>query len=167
MITLDKLKDVTRERKSVKRVGRGPGSGLGKTCGRGEKGAGARSGYKRRFGYEGGQFRTFMKMPIRGFSNARFRRAYHSVNLNQVNAMFEDGEIVSLDTLADRGFISGKTYGIKLLGTGELHKKVTVELSAISQSAREKLQAAGIPFTALDDECDSDECCSENCDSDK
>ncbi len=81
MITLGSLKNPTRKRRSVKRVGRGPGSGKGKTCGRGEKGAGARSGYKRRYGYEGGQFRTFMKLPIRGFSNAMFRK----LKLNTVN----------------------------------------------------------------------------------
>ena len=85
MFTLGSLKNTTRPRKSVKRVGRGLGSGLGKTCGRGEKGAGARSGYKRRHTYEGGQFRTFMKIPQRGFSQARFRKPYHVINLFQIS----------------------------------------------------------------------------------
>jgi large subunit ribosomal protein L15 len=76
MTTLGTLKNTTFYRKSVKRVGRGPGSGKGKTCGRGEKGAGARAGYKSRQGYEGGQFRTFMKLPIRGFNNERFRKPH-------------------------------------------------------------------------------------------
>lgn len=149
MITLANLKNTSRPKKNVKRVGRGPGSSLGKTCGRGEKGAGARSGYKRRFGYEGGQFRTFMKMPIRGFNNARFRKAYDVINLGQINDCFNDGEIVNIQTLADRGFFSGTTYGLKVLGEGELKKQVTLEVSALSQSAQEKLQKAKIPFTLI------------------
>lgn len=149
MITLNQLKNTTRPAKAVKRVGRGPGSGLGKTCGRGEKGAGSRSGYKRRLGYEGGQFRTFMKLPIRGFSNARFRKAYDVVNLGQINSAFEDGEVVNAQTLSDRGFLSGMTYGIKVLGEGEISKKVTFEVAALSRSAQEKLQKAKIPFTLI------------------
>ncbi len=147
MITLDNLQNTTRAFKRCKRVGRGIGSGLGKTCGRGEKGSGARAGYKRRLGYEGGQFRTFAKMPIRGFSNARFRKPYDAINLKQINDAFEDGEIVNGQTLADKGFLSGVTYGIKILGTGELHKKVTFEVAALSNSAREKLQKAGITIS--------------------
>lgn len=147
MLTLGNLKDTARYRKKVKRVGRGPGSGLGKTCGRGEKGAGSRSGYKRRYGYEGGQFRFFMKLPIRGFSNARFRKALDSVNLDQISNMFQDGEVVNAETLAQRGFISGKTHGIKILGNGDLTKKVTIEAKAISGSAREKLQQTKTAFT--------------------
>jgi large subunit ribosomal protein L15 len=149
MITLDKLQNSSRDFKRRKRVGRGIGSGLGKTCGRGEKGAGSRSGYKRRWGYEGGQFRTFAKMPIRGFSNARFRKAYDTVNLAQIENAFDDGEVVNAFTLAERGFLSGLTYGIKILGEGELTKKVTIEVAALSESAREKLQKAGIPFTLV------------------
>lgn len=150
MVTkLDSLKNSSRPSKRYKRVGRGTGSGLGKTCGRGEKGAGARSGYKRRFGYEGGQFRTFAKLPIRGFSNARFRKAYHAVNLGQIDAAFENGETVNAQTLADRGFFSGVTYGVKILGDGELRKKVTLEVAALSDTAREKLQKAAIPVTIV------------------
>lgn len=149
MISLSTLSNSSRGRRKVKRVGRGVGSKRGKTCGRGEKGAGARSGYKRRFGYEGGQFRTFMKLPIRGFNNARFRKAYDTVNLSQINAVFQDGEVVNAQALADRGFLSGATYGIKLLGEGELTKKVTIEVSALSASARDKLQKANIPVTLV------------------
>lgn len=149
MISLSTLKNTARGRKAVKRVGRGVGSKLGKTCGRGQKGAGARSGYKRRYGYEGGQFRTFMKMPIRGFSNARFRKAYDTVNLGQINDVFEDGEIVNAQALADRGFLSGVTYGIKILGDGEITKKLTFEVSALSASAREKLQKANLAVTLI------------------
>lgn len=149
MISLSTLQNSTRPKKRSKRVGRGPGSGLGKTCGRGEKGAGARSGYKRRFGYEGGQFRTFMKIPQRGFNQTRFRRPYDIVNLDQIQAMFADGEIVNLMTLAERGFISGGSYGLKVLGNGELKRKVSIEAHAFSKSAREKLNLSGISFTEL------------------
>lgn len=149
MITLSTLKNNTRPYKRRKRVGRGIGSGLGKTCGRGEKGAGARSGYKRRLGYEGGQFRTFMKIPIRGFSNARFRKAYDTVNLGQIEAAFNEGDVVNVHTLAARGFLTGMTYGIKVLGDGELTKKVTLEVSALSKSAREKLQKAQITYKII------------------
>lgn len=146
MISLNKLQDVSRERKKRKRVGRGIGSGTGKTCGRGEKGAGSRSGYKRRLGYEGGQFRLYMKLPIRGFSNARFRKEYESVNLSQIEAMYEDGEVVNSQTLAEKGFLRGKVRGIKILGNGELKKKVKIEASAISSSAQDKLQKTKITF---------------------
>lgn len=146
MLSLGTLKNTSRPRKKIKRVGRGLGSGLGKTSGRGEKGAGSRSGYKRRYGYEGGQFRMFMKMPIRGFNNARFRKEYKGVNLAQIDAAFEDGEIVNLETLADRGIIKGRHVKVKLLGAGELTKKVSIDISAISESAKEKLQNANIPF---------------------
>lgn len=146
MLTLGALKNTSRPRKQVKRVGRGLGSGLGKTSGRGEKGAGSRSGYKRRFGYEGGQFRMFMKMPIRGFNNAQFRVEYKGINLGQIDAAYEDGEIVNLDTLADRGIIKGRNVKVKILGGGELTKKVTIDISTISESAKEKLHNAKIPF---------------------
>ena len=146
MISLDKLKNTTRPAKARKRVGRGIGSKLGKTCGRGEKGAGARSGYKRRLGKEGGNMPLFMKLPLRGFNNAQFRRAYDVINLEQVNDIFEDGETVSIETLKERGFISGPTYGVKLLGAGELTKKVNIRVQALSDSAREKLTQAKIAF---------------------
>lgn len=146
MFTLGTLKNTTRPRKSVKRVGRGLGSGLGKTCGRGEKGAGARSGYKRRHTYEGGQFRMFMKMPIRGFNNARFRKEYEAVNLSQINKMFEDGDTVNTQSLEERGFIKGRKVLVKILGNGELTKKVKIEADAFSKSATEKLNKAKIAF---------------------
>ncbi len=146
MLTLGNLRNTTKERKSVKRVGRGLGSGLGKTCGRGEKGAGSRSGYKRRYTYEGGQFRMFMKMPYRGFSNARFRTAYEPVNLDQINEMFNDGDVVNVETLTHQGFIKGRNIRLKVLGNGELTKKVTIEADAFSESAKDKLNKAKIKF---------------------
>lgn len=146
MITLNTLKNTTRPAQARKRRGRGLGSKLGKTSGRGEKGAGARSGYKRRYGKEGGNMPLFMKIPIRGFNNARFRREMHVVNLEQLNEVFNDGETVNIETLKARGFISGPTHGVKLLGNGEITKKLTIRVQAMSESAREKLTRAKIPF---------------------
>lgn len=146
MITLETLENSIRGRRKCKRVGRGVGSGIGKTCRRGQKGAGARSGYKRRLGYEGGQFRLFAKLPIRGFSNARFRVELDIVNLSQIQEAYEDGEVVNAQTLADRGLLSGRTNGVKVLGEGELTKKVTFEVHSLSKTAREKLQKAKISF---------------------
>lgn len=147
MINMSSLQDTTRYRKKSRRVGRGPGCGKGKTCGRGEKGAGSRSGYKRRYTYEGGQFRTYMKMPIRGFNNAEFTHRYEPINLAQIEEMYQDGETVNVSTLAERGFVSGRNIQIKVLGNGELTKKVKIEAHAFSKSAKEKLQSAKIPFT--------------------
>ena len=149
MLTLGALKNTSRPRKHVKRVGRGLGSGLGKTSGRGEKGAGSRSGYKRRHGYEGGQFRMFMKMPIRGFSNEFFKVRYETVNLYQIESMYSDGETVNAETLCDKGFISKKTAKIKVLGNGELTKKVHVSAHAYTQSATDKLTQSKTKFENL------------------
>lgn len=149
MIALNSLYNEKRPYKRRRRVGRGQGSGLGKTCGRGQKGAGARAGYKRRLGYEGGQMRFFMKLPIRGFSNARFRRPLHTVNIHDIESSYQDGEAVTIESLAERGFVRGKTYGVKLLGKGQLTKKVTIEVDAISQGARQKLEEAKIELKVL------------------
>lgn len=146
MMNLNSLKDTTRPRKSRKRVGRGMGSKLGKTCGRGEKGAGSRSGYKRRWGKEGGQMPLHMKLPIRGFNNARFRKALDVVNLGQIDAVFNDGETVNIESLRERGFISGQTHGIKILANGEIKKKLKFQVQAVSSGAREKLVDSKITF---------------------
>lgn len=150
MLTLDSLKNTSRPRKAYKRVGRGIGSGLGKTCGRGEKGASSRSGYKRRWGYEGGQMRLFMKLPERGFNNTRFRRALHTINLSDIEAFYTDGEQVNIETLAERGFVKGRTYGVKLMGQGELTKKVTIEVDAITAGARQKLDNSKIEYKVIE-----------------
>lgn len=145
-MNLHTLKNTTKPRKQYKRVGRGVGSGLGKTCGRGEKGAGSRSGYKRRWGYEGGQMRQFMKLPQRGFSNARFRRVYHIVNLSDLEGHFQNGETVNIMTLAEKGFVQGRSFGVKLLARGELSKKLKIEVEAFSEGARKKLEALNVDF---------------------
>ena len=149
MTQLHELKDTTVYRKNKQRVGRGVGSGRGKTSCRGEKGQGSRSGYKRRQGYEGGQFRLYMKLPTRGFSNARFKITLDTINLDQIERMFHDGETVSVQTLRQRGFLSGTSNGIKILGNGELTKKVKIEADAISKSAQEKLHKSKITFTIV------------------
>jgi large subunit ribosomal protein L15 len=151
MVSLNTLTDTTRERKARKRVGRGIGSKHGKTCGRGEKGAGARAGYKRRYGKEGGNMPLFMKLPIRGFSNARFRDEFDVVNLDQIDAIYSDGDTVNVETLKANGFISGRSKGLKILGNGELKKKhLKIEANAISESAREKLTQAKISFKIVE-----------------
>ncbi len=142
MSSLHTLENTHRPFKRRKRVGRGLGSGKGKTCGRGEKGAGSRSGYKRRLGYEGGQFRLYMKLPGRGFSNARFRTEYEVINLGQIDAVYETGDVVNAETLRDRGLISSSKHGIKLLAHGELTKKLTIEVDAASEKAIEKLASS-------------------------
>jgi large subunit ribosomal protein L15 len=147
MTTLHELKNTTIIRKSRKLLGRGIGSGKGKTSGRGEKGAGSRSGYKRRHGYEGGQFRLFMKIPIRGFSNFLFRKEYVGVNLYQIEKMFRDGETVNEHTLREKGFINGPISGLKILGTGELNKKVKIVADAYTACAKDKLTEAKIQFS--------------------
>lgn len=147
MHKLEQLKNSAKANKKRNRVGRGIGSGNGKTCGRGEKGAGSRSGYKRRLGYEGGQFRLFMKLPIRGFSNARFQKRLDSINLTQIEKLYSDGDTVNIETLRAHGYINGKSNGLKILGDGELTKNVTIEADKISAPAREKLEKANISFS--------------------
>jgi large subunit ribosomal protein L15 len=150
MIALNSLTNSSRPKKNIQRVGRGPGSNRGRTCGRGEKGAGSRSGYKRRFGYEGGQMRLFMKLPLRGFSNARFRTDIDVVNLGQIQSSFKDGDTVNKETLFLSGLITGKNK-VKILGEGSLTKKVSIaEIDAVSAGAREKLQNEKIAITVVE-----------------
>lgn len=146
---LHSLKDTSRHRKQSRRVGRGIGSTAGKTCGRGTKGAGSRAGWTSRAGYEGGQFRLYMKLPIRGFSNVRFAKVVRGINLNQIEEMFNDGDVVSLETLRKHGFINGRCDAVKVLGNGELTKKVSMKVNALSESAKEKLHRAGIEVTLI------------------
>lgn len=141
------LKNTSRPKKKRKLLGRGMGTGLGKTCGRGQKGAGARSGYKRRAFYEGGQMRLHMKLPQRGFSRARFQKKLDTVNLFQIEQAFQDGEAVTVETLREKGLVNGQVWGVKLLGDGEITKKVTIEVNEASSSAKEKLQQAGVVLT--------------------
>jgi large subunit ribosomal protein L15 len=151
MISLDKLTNSSRPHKRRKRVGRGIGSKRGKTSCRGEKGAGARAGYKRRYGKEGGNMPLYMKLPIRGFSNEQFRKPMDVVNLDQIEAAFAAGEEVNETTLRQKGFISGPSHGVKILGNGELKKKLKIiRVNAISKGAQEKLSHAKIHFEIIE-----------------
>ena len=139
-----KLNDLAPNEGSVKdgfRRGRGIGSGNGKTAGRGHKGFGQRSGSSTRPGFEGGQMPLARRLPKRGFNNI-FAERLEVINLSSLNA-FEDGATVSKETLLERGILSKCEYGFKVLGNGELTKKLTVRANAFSDSAKEKIEAAG------------------------
>ena len=125
-----------------KRVGRGSGSGLGKTSGRGQKGQKARSGGSINPVFEGGQLPLYRRIPKRGFSNAKFKTRYAVINLGQLN-VFEDGTVVTPALLKDTGIIKNQLDGIKVLGTGKLEKKITIQASKFSVSAEEKIKEAG------------------------
>lgn len=132
-----------------KRVGRGPGSGLGKTAARGHKGWGQRSGTSRRPGYEGGQMPIYRRVPKRGFTNARFRTVYTIVNVEQLDA-FDDGVTVDLDAILSRGLTSRVSNQLKVLGDGELKRKLTVRAQKFSKSAADKIQKAGGSVVVLE-----------------
>ncbi len=123
------------------RKGRGPGTGNGKTAGKGHKGQNARSGGGVRPGFEGGQLPLYRKLPKRGFYN-RFAKEYAIVNVEALNK-FEDGETVNLEALLAAGIVRKPLDGLKVLGNGELTKKLTVEAAIFSATAKEKIEAAG------------------------
>ncbi len=128
--------------RNPRRVGRGIGTGNGKTSGRGHKGWGARSGASRRPGYEGGQMPLYRRVPKRGFTNARFRTDYTVVNVDRLEG-FEHGAEVTLDAVRERGLVSVDSPLLKVLGNGKLTKRLTVRAQSFSKSAREKIAAAG------------------------
>jgi large subunit ribosomal protein L15 len=157
-IGLHSLKPNPGSRHPRKRVGRGEGSGLGKTSGRGEKGAGSRSGWKDRPTYEGGQMPIHMRMrKLRGphmkksmpFEN--FRTHTQPVNLRDLEARFDDGAEVTPVSLKEHGLATRKDVPVKILGQGELTKKLTVHANGFSKTAREKIEAAGGVCTVLAD----------------
>lgn len=138
---LHELKPAAGSVHSRKRVGRGPGSGTGKTSGKGHKGQNARSGGGVRPGFEGGQTPIFIRLPKRGFTNIN-RKEYAIVNLSDLN-QFDDGSEITPQSLIDAGLVRNKKSGIKILGNGELKVKLTVKADKFSQSAAEKIEAAG------------------------
>jgi len=125
-----------------KRVGRGPGSGLGKTSGRGQKGQKARSGGSINPVFEGGQLPLYRRIPKRGFSNAKFKTVYAIINVEDLN-IFEDGTVVTEALLKDTGLVKKQLDGIKVLGNGKLEKKLTIQAHKFSSSALEKIKEAG------------------------
>ena len=140
-MALSNLKPARGAKRIRKRVGRGPGSGNGKTAGRGNKGAQSRSGYSYKRGFEGGQMPLHRRLPKRGFHNP-FRTEYAVVNLDQLEAQFESGATVTPDTLRASGLINSR-HPIKVLARGDVTKALTVQAHKFSGKAAEKLAAAG------------------------
>lgn len=126
-----------------RRVGNGESSGLGKTCGKGHKGQKSRSGASIRPNFEGGQMPIFRRLPKKGFNNAQFKTNFAIVNLSDLEAKFDDGDTVNEETLREAGLVKGIYDQIKLLGNGELSKKLTVEVYKASKTASEAVSKAG------------------------
>src|SRR5262245_12098676 len=132
------------KRRHKKRVGRGPGSGHGKTASRGSKGQFSSAGAKMpHWTFEGGQMPLFRRIPKRGFSHASWDKSYHVVNIGDLDKHFENGATVDAQTLKDKGLAKGPSDGVRILGEGELSKKLTVKANHFSKSAAEKITAKG------------------------
>ncbi len=145
-MNIQSLKPAENSKFSKKRLGRGIGSGIGKTSGKGHKGQNARSGGGVRLGFEGGQMPLIRKLPRRGFTNADFKKVYSIVNVSDLNK-FEDGSVVDAKALLENGVLSKiENYGVKVLGNGELTKSLTVRASKFSSAAKDKIvKAKGTP----------------------
>ncbi|UCE04759.1 MAG: 50S ribosomal protein L15 [bacterium] len=139
-MNLDTLTYAPGSRKRRKRVGRGQGSGYGKTCGRGEKGARSRSGFKNKLGFEGGQTPLQRRLPKRGFRN-RFRKEYQIINLKDLERL-DDVTKIDPQILYQRGLVKKKNIPVKILGSGELNRQIEISAHAFSQSAKDKIVAA-------------------------
>ena len=139
---LHELKPAAGSTTAPKRLGRGTGSGLGKTSGKGHKGAKARSGGGKRPGFEGGQMPLVRRIPKRGFTNI-FATEYETININRLNDFFEDGAVVTPELLLQSGIIKKVRDGVKVLGNGDITKKLTVKAHKFTGSAKEKIEAAG------------------------
>lgn len=139
---LHELEAVYGSTKNRKRVGRGQGSGTGKTSGKGEKGQNARSGGGVRPGFEGGQLPLFRRLSKRGFNNYNFRTVYSTVNVEDLNR-FENDTVVTIEMLKEAGLIKKELDGVKVLGNGNLEKKLTVRANAFTRSAIEKINNNG------------------------
>jgi large subunit ribosomal protein L15 len=142
-MSLDNLKPAAGSKFPRKRVGRGPGSGNGKTAGRGNKGAQSRSGYSYKRGFEGGQMPLHRRVPKRGFNNKDFRTEYEVVNLDQLEARFDAGATITPESLRTSGLVNARHARIKVLARGEVTKALTVQAHKFSGPAAEKLAAAG------------------------
>ena len=141
MLKLNNLSPEKGARRNKKRIGRGPGSGFGKTAGRGHKGARSRSGYTSKPGFEGGQMPLHRRLPKRGFTNI-FKKEYRIISLNDLDT-FDAGTVVDRQALLDAGIIKDTDNLVKVLANGEISKAVTVDLDKLSQTASEKITAAG------------------------
>ena len=138
---LNNLKPNKGARKARKRVGRGPGSGHGKTSGRGEKGQKSRSGYSSQLGFEGGQMPLHRRVPKRGFTNI-FKTEFNVINLSDLER-FDEGSTVDQNALREAGVVKGRVKKLKVLGNGDLTRKLTVSADKFSKTAKEKIEAAG------------------------
>ncbi|MCR1934498.1 50S ribosomal protein L15 [Clostridium tepidum] len=138
---LHELRAAEGANKAPKRVGRGTGSGLGKTSGKGQKGQNSRSGGGVRPGFEGGQMPLYRRLPKRGFKNI-FAKEYAAINLDRLNC-FEDGTVVTPELLVEKRVVKKVKDGVKILGNGNIEKKLTVKAAKFSKSAIEKIEAAG------------------------
>ena len=138
---LHELKPAVGATTAEKRLGRGTGSGLGKTSGKGHKGAKARSGGGKRPGFEGGQMPLTMRLPKRGFTN-KWRTEYAAINVDRLD-IFEDGAVVTPVELIEAGILKNVQDGVKIMGNGEITKKLTVQANKFTASAKEKIEAAG------------------------
>jgi large subunit ribosomal protein L15 len=141
-MNLEEIKQVPLGHHRRKRLGRGIGSGLGKTCGKGHKGRNARAGVGGFIGYEGGQTPLFRRLPKRGFNNANFRRQYAVINVGDLNEL-EAGSEVTAEVLLKAGMIGAMEDGLKVLGAGELTTALKVRAHKFSASAAEKIRGAG------------------------
>lgn len=139
---LYELQPVPGSKKKPNRKGRGPGSGNGKTAGRGHKGMNARSGGGVRPGFEGGQMPLYMRIPKRGFNNKRFAKVYSEVKVSQLE-VFEDGTTVTPELMKEKGLIKKLNDGVVVLGNGDLTKRLTVQAARFTKAAVEKIEAAG------------------------
>ena len=140
-----KLNELTAapEAKRKKIVGRGPGSGMGKTSTRGQKGQKSRSGASIPAWFQGGQSPLYRRLPKRGFSNAKFTTRYATINLDDLNKYFKDGDTVTPELLKEMGIIKNQLCGVKILGNGELEKKLTIKANRFSTAAVTKIEGAG------------------------
>jgi len=133
----------SKETKSIKRVGRGPGSGMGKTSTRGENGQKSRSGASIPAWFQGGQSPLYRRIPKRGFNNKRFRTEFATINLDDLSKFFKDGDLVTPEILKERGIIKNSLCGIKVLANGNLDKKLTIKANRFSSKAVTKIEEAG------------------------
>ena len=140
---LHELQPAAGSVKDVKRIGRGHGSGQGKTAGKGHKGQKARSGGSIRPGFEGGQMPLQRRIPKRGFNNKLFAKEFATVNVSELEKRFESGAVVDADALIESGAIKNVKDGVKILGNGELSKKITVKAVKFTAAAKEKIEKAG------------------------
>jgi large subunit ribosomal protein L15 len=141
MMRLNELKPAEGSKKGPKRVGRGTGSGLGRNAGKGEKGQWSRQGGGVRPGFEGGQMPLYRRLPKRGFTNI-FAKEYATINVDRLN-IFEDGTVVTPELLLETRVVSKLYDGVKILGNGDVTKKLTVKATKFSKTAAEKIEAAG------------------------